>query len=131
MANTISIDDLAAEVNDLLQEYGAKVYDQVVVASDEIAKETVKELRETSPKDSGAYAKAWRHSKADGVIPGLSYGRVVHVRSPHYRLTHLLEYGHALRQGGRAAARPHIKKAEQNAITKFVHRLTEGIKNAD
>lgn len=130
MANTIDISQMAAEIADMLEDYGASVYDEVVKASDAIAKETVSELRQTSPKDEGTYAKAWRHSKSSEILPGLAYGRVVHVRSPHYRLTHLLEYGHALRQGGRAPAKPHIAQAEQNAISKFVQRLKEGIANA-
>ena len=51
---------------------------------------------------------------------------VVHSEK-HYQLTHLLEFGHALRNGGRSKAIPHIAPAEQRGIENFEKRVMEGL----
>ena len=38
----------------------------------------------------------------------------------HYRLTHLLEFGHATKNGGHTIAQPHIRPTEQKYKEKFV-----------
>ncbi len=49
-------------------------------------------------------------------------------KRPEYRLTHLLEDGHAKRDGGRTKAMPHIQKHEQDAVQEFERRVEEVIK---
>jgi hypothetical protein len=80
-----------------------------------------KDLRETSPKDTGEYAKGWAYRQE---APG-SY-RVYNKKKP--QLTHLLEHGHAKRGGGRVEGRPHIKPAVDRHIPQFekkVHTIVE------
>ena len=46
----------------------------------------------------------------------------------HYRLTHLLEYGHAIARGtGRTPAKPHIKAVDEMVQSDFVNRVVKGI----
>ena len=49
----------------------------------------------------------------------------------HHRLTHLLEKGHALWQGGRAKAYPHIQYGEELAKKRMEELSMEVIKNAN
>ena len=86
----------------------------------EVAKETVKELKSTSPKKTGGYAKGWARKK-------VGTAQVVH-NSTNYQLTHLLENGHANRDGGRTPGRPHIAPAEQKAIDEFEKRVEKVIR---
>lgn len=132
MAKVVKAAELAAEVNSILADYRGVVQDVLVDAVDMTVKEVVKELRQTSPKASGAYAKSWTQTRAPWKN-GAGYGRIAYNKD-HYRLTHLLEYGHdIMRNGckvGRAQAHPHIKQAEAQAIDNFRKRLKEGLNDA-
>lgn len=90
------------------------------------ARETVKELKQTSPKDKGDYAPSWTVKNVK--VSGKSIELVVHNKE-HYQLTHLLEKGHVGRnQFGtykRVPAKPHIKKAEEFGNKLLVAELQE------
>ena len=126
MAN-ISIESLAKEIADALSDYSQDVVKKVNISSEKAGKAAVKRLKETSPKDSGEYAKSWR-IKTESAI-GQPNNRIVHVAKPHYRLAHLLEHGHAKAGGGRVEAKPHIKQVEEQVIDQFTKEVEEAIKN--
>ena len=129
MANGIPTGQLAAEVGKILDQYRGAVQLCLEEAVDVTARETVSQLHNTSPRRTGAYAKSWTHNKTPW-LKGNGYGRVIFAKAPHYRLTHLLEYGHAKVNGGRVPGQPHIAPAEQKAVQDFEHRLREGIEHA-
>ena len=65
---------------------------------------------------TGKYTKDWDVTQRDsraGRITGTE-GYSVHNKK-HYQLTHLLQNGHASRNGGRVKAYPHIDSAEEKA----------------
>lgn len=124
MAEKIKIDNLTNAIMKELQNYSDEINEAVKVDIKEVAKETAKQLKTTSPKRYGNYAKSW------GTTPTVkgkhAYKETVHNKK-HYRLTHLLEFGHAFKNGGRARAFPHIKPAEDQAIKELEKRITETI----
>jgi hypothetical protein len=63
-----------------------------------LGKKLAKELKEKSPKRTGKYAKGWRST----VRKESAVGAEVVVHNKIYRLTHLLEKGHAKRGGGKS-----------------------------
>ncbi|CDV96354.1 Bacteriophage HK97-gp10, putative tail-component [Desulfitobacterium hafniense] len=126
MAN-ISIDGLAAEIAEMLAEYSQDVVEKVNLSSEKVGKAAVKQLKQTSPKDSGDYAKSWKMTT--NAVFGQPSNRIIHVAAPHYRLTHLLEHGHAKRGGGRVEGKPHIRPAEQQVIEEFTREVEEAIRN--
>ena len=127
MAN-VNIDQLAAEIAKGLAEYSQEVVENVNVSSERVGKAAVKRLKETSPKrpGSGKYAKSWA-IKTDKVT-GQPDNRIIHAKAPHYRLTHLLEKGHAKVNGGRVEGIPHIRPAEEEVIREFTREVEEAIK---
>lgn len=118
--------DLAAEIEKLLNEQ----YDLANKVLDEAAKnasdEAVKELKSSSPKKTGKYARGWGKTDTSGTIGGKQY--TVHNKT-RYRIAHLLEFGHAKVNGGRVAAIPHIAPVEQKAMKEFENEVRKGIEN--
>jgi len=125
MAN-ISIDQLAGEIAEVLSEYSQEVVEKVNISSEKVGKETVKMLKATSPKKTGKYAKSWAMKTEPEV--GQPHKRIIHAKAPHYRLTHLLEHGHAKVGGGRVPGKPHIRPAEEEVIREFTAAVEEAIK---
>lgn len=126
MAN-ISIDQLAGEIAEALSAYSQDVVEKVNVSSEKVGKAAVQKLKQTSPKDSGDYAKSWR-MKTERLF-GQPDTRIIHVAAPDYRLAHLLEYGHAKAGGGRVSAKPHIRPAEREVIEQFAKEVEEAIRD--
>ena len=132
MAN-VSIDQLAAEIAKGLAEYSQDVVEKVNVSSEAVGKAAVKRLKQTSPKrpGSGKYAKSWAMKTEPEV--GQPHSRIIYVKAPHYRLTHLLEYGHVVVNAGpgkkdRVDGIPHIRPAEEMVIKEFMAEVEEAIK---
>lgn len=116
MANS---NNFTQEILRYLKDYTDDVKDEVKKASKEIAKESAQKLKTSSPKKSGKYRKGWTSKKVNEV-------QVVHNKT-RYQLTHLLEKGHASRNGGRVGAIVHIKPVEENAIREFERRIEEAV----
>ena len=109
----MKIDKLADAVVKELMEYSQDVVDATKEECREVADETVKQLRATSPRrpGSGKYARGWKH-KTSFEDKGNIRETVYNTR---YMLTHLLENGHAKVNGGRVTGIPHIEPAERKA----------------
>lgn len=116
-------DDIAAQIADALNEYGDMANDVLADVIDEVAKDTVKTLRRTSPKRTGKYARSWKQKEIKD--SPLRIERVVFASGKKYAITHLLEKGHAKKNGGRVAAIPHIADAEQAATEMIIEKLRD------
>ena len=118
--------DLVDEIEKAMKEQLDLANEVVNSAVDKVTNETVKDLKSSSPKKSGKYAGGW--GKKEGQTATRSKSSVVW-NEKHYRLTHLLEFGHAKVNGGRVAAKPHIAAVEQKAIKSFEDELRRGIES--
>jgi len=114
----IKVDELAGEIVLAIRAYTEDVSEAIDQAARDTAKALAKDLRETSPKKTGEYAKGWTHRKE---APG-NY-RVYNKKKP--QLTHLLEHGHAKAGGGRVEGIPHIKPARDRHIPQFEKKVRQ------
>lgn len=130
----IGVDKLANEINDILSEYKGLLESDLEEAVDEVSKSAVNELKNTSPEgDTGEYKRSWKRKKTRAING--AYHVTIYAGAPHYRLAHLLEFGHALKSGGRTVGRarafPHIKKVETNAIAKLETKIKQAIEEVN
>ena len=129
MAIKCNPSDFTAAVAAQLKDYTSSVLRQISAETVNCGKDCVTELKKTSPKrkgkGGGKYAKGWR-IKSESSSGGLVTTCTVH-NATHYQLTHLLENGHATRNGGRTKACPHIKPAEERVVAEYVRRTKEAI----
>ncbi len=123
----ISIDELAKALGETLTEYGKDVLDVIDKAGDEASKNAVKKLKETSPKRTGKYAKSWKYKRFNNFGEAKEYK--IYAEAPHYRLTHLLEYGRMTRNGKRTKRMTHIAPVEKEAIKEYTENIERGIEN--
>ena len=106
-----AIDDMASEVMKGLNEYAELADVSMKKAVRKTATAVKNEISANAPKKSGRYKKSWTARKTKENSHTLEM--TVHSKD-RYQIAHLLENGHALRNGGRARAFPHIAPAEEH-----------------
>lgn len=126
MGKRIPIDRLSAEISKILTEYGEDVQENIDEAAAKVTKAGVKAVRGNARSTfdgSGKYAKGWTSKFEKGRLS--SQGIIYNGQVPG--LPHLLEHGHANRNGGRTAGRVHIAPVEQKIVEDFEKAVKEAI----
>ncbi len=108
----IRVDRLAAAVMEGLEDYAELAAEELKEAVKKTGEECRKDVQEAAPEKTGKYKKSWAVNTTKESANGMTV--TVHSRN-QYQLTHLLEFGHAKRGGGRTRAFPHIAPAEEKA----------------
>lgn len=117
MSNGFTISD---DITRIVEQYGRQAREAVEKAVRKTGRETAKDLRNTSPKRTGAYASSWttKVTRSSGRLIGVTV-----YNKEHYQLTHLLENGHVIKnkkgEYGRTRPIKHIAPAEQKGIADF------------
>lgn len=129
MSKSIKPENLQKELLNYLENYKEDIEEEVVETVDEITKKAKDELKQTSPRGKGTrqnpYYKGWAvklSKRKTGV-----YHKVIWNKT-NYQLTHLLEFGHSTRNGGRTRAIPHIRPVEEKYNVEFVDKLDKKIR---
>lgn len=121
------MDNQLFDINRILAQYTANVDETVDATLKEAATEAKKALAQSSPKDTGDYAKGWAVKKEKGNY--IVYNK----KAPG--LTHLLEKGHDIvvngQKVGHAPAKPHIKKVEEQLEANVMKKLEDKLKNVN
>lgn len=122
-------EDLSNEITKYLNSYAENIEEDVIEVVDTTTKEAKEELVKVSPRGKGKratpYYKGWTvklQKKGKG-----KYTKVVWNKT-NYQLTHLLEFGHITRNGGRTQAIAHIRPVEEKYKVKFVDLLEDKIR---
>ena len=124
-SDRIRVDDLARVVMEGLQEYANLATEDLKAAVKKAGNEAKKDIQANAPQDTGAYKKSWAVKTTRETSNAMEV--TVHSRN-RYQLTHLLEFGHAKRGGGRTRAFPHIAPAEQKAAEMLEKEVEAALK---
>lgn len=119
MTKKVGVFDVQSEINKLLNDYGDEVIDALKESIDETAKESVSKLKQKGDFKGRKYKSSW---KSKNEASRLNYGVVI-FNEKHYRLTHLLEFGHVKQNGGRTRAFPHIAPVNDEAENLLIEKL--------
>lgn len=124
---------LAKTIQEELMQVGVQVDDDMQAIFDEVGKEGVKRLKETSPvnekgKHSGRYAKGWIYDKKK--TSNWKCAAVIRNKTDP-QLTHLLEYGHPIVRKGKVVGefqgKEHIGKVADWVAEEIEKQLTKTI----
>lgn len=125
MAENVRIDQLAAAVMDGLKEYANLATEDLKKAVRKAGTSVKKDIQENAPKDTGTYAQSWTVKKIKESANSLEL--VLHSRN-RYQLSHLLEFGHAKRGGGRVSGKAHIAPAEERAVETLEQEIEKALR---
>lgn len=107
--------------------YSNEITKELKSASDEVMKDLVKNTKKDANKRTGSFAKAISSKRTQE--SSRSRVNTWYVKDPEYRKAHLLEKGHAKRNGRRTKAYGFISKNEEIANQEYERRAEEIIKN--
>lgn len=131
MSEKVKPENLQNVIMDYLNNYREDIQEDVVEATDTITKKAMDELKQSSRdkfklhgRDNSYYSGWSTKIQKKGK---LKYHKVIWNKT-NYQLTHLLEFGHVTRNGGRTRAIPHIRPIEQKYNVEFVDLLEKKIR---
>lgn len=132
--SNIKPDELQKAVMDYLENYVEDIQEDVEESTDIITKEAKQELIQTSPR--GGIARGTKYYKGWAIKIGAKtrkknyrFTKIIWNKT-NYQLTHLLEFGHATRNGGRTRAISHIRPVEEKYNVEFVDKLEKKIRRS-
>lgn len=116
---------LGSVIDEILAEYEGEIKKNSETITKKMGQRGVQALKNASKGafNGNKYWKSWT-SKVTKEKTG-DYSVVLYSKMPG--LPHLLEYGHALRQGGRTEGRTHIKPVEETLIEEYEKGIEKGL----
>lgn len=128
MSVRVKVAELGGVIDKELTIYSKEINEGIRAEAEKSIKQLVKDTRATAPV--GRRKKHYRDNiKSKGFISTRNSTYVWYVDGPDYRLSHLLENGHAKKNGGRVEGTHFIQKATDPILEQYIQAVEEVIKN--
>lgn len=125
MAQKVNIDKMADAIMEGMTQYSNLATDTMKICVKKAGNSIKKDIEATAPERTGKYRKSWKVQKQKETSTSLEV--TIHSKN-RYQLAHLLEKGHAKRNGGRVSAIPHIAPAEEKGIRELMEGIERGLR---
>lgn len=129
MSTRINADELAEEIEQILKDWEKVTSEAAIKGLAVTAEKAVQKLHNAHPDGAGEWG-SWNQYNSSWAVKQdtkkNSSTMIIHNKK-HYQLTHLLENGHALRNGGRARAFPHIEPVAEEAENELLDNIKQFI----
>ena len=125
----VQIDELTSAIDEVLTEYKKDVVSGIKKTTKQAMNDLVKNSKATAPV--GNRSKHYRDSISSKTLREDDQGlvKVWYVQGSDYRLTHLLNNGHALRNGGRYPGTNFLGKVVDVILPWYIQKIEEVLKN--
>ena len=120
-----SVDSLSEEIERMLQDFNVQAIEAVNNSIEETAEEAAEMLRKGGPyrERTGEYTRDWTAGQREKRKSVVEINGYTVYNKKNYQLTHLLEYGHQSRNGGRAKAFSHITPVNEQVGQMVANKL--------
>ena len=121
----VKVDQMAHVIMEGLQEYADLATEDMKAAVKKAGNKAKSDVQAGAPVKTGKYKKSWvvKTTKENANAMEVT----VHSKN-RYQLVHLLEFGHALRNGGRYEGKAHIAPAEQKGMEQLKEEIERALK---
>lgn len=135
MAKKVQVNDFANEITKMLTEYTDEVTEIARGVVEKVAQGCADEIRNHIAWKDKKYSKSFDLKTTFDDKRNLR--KTWYVKSPHYRLTHLLEFGHVTNyktgkygKQQRTKRYPHVQYGDKFVADNLEREMKEGIENA-
>ena len=128
MSKTVQVNEVASQITKWLTEYTDEVTDACKEVVDKVSEEVMQEIKDHVTFNDKSYSKSFRIKTS--FYDKRNKRNTWYVASPHYRLTHLLEFGHIIahpKDKTRTRAYPHVRYGDEWVQNNFEREITEAI----
>lgn len=126
----VTPDQVGGEIRLILEEYTYDVMDQIEAELPKLGRKVNQEIKKHITFNASAQSKYLKSLGIQVIKGSRLYKSVVwRAKSPQSSLTHLLENGHQLPQGGRSKAYPHIIYGEKLVEQELPNLVEKAVKD--
>jgi len=127
----INVNQLADRISEICKDYGDEVDKIVDDKARLVMKDLVRNTKRDAPVNTRSKGKHYRDQISSKTLKSDTHKKsyLWYVNGDKYRIAHLLNNGHALRNGGSVPGDNHITRNAQIAIDTYEREVKEAIQN--